>query len=146
MLPELLLAALLALGPPAPIRACLRQRVERIAQDATEASAATGVPVHLLLAVGWAETHLGCDRAEGGGWGAGPAPLPRGPLRADGAVGASDRLPRLCGPSARHAARAGFGYATPRAARVRGPHTLSGARPALAWKRCSIPGPQKPRR
>jgi len=65
-----LLVSLLALGPPAPVRACLRERAPAIAAQAAEAAAATGVRPALLLAVGWAETHLGCDAREGGNWGA----------------------------------------------------------------------------
>jgi hypothetical protein len=41
-----------------------------IVTQADAAVAATGVPVRLLLAVGYAESHLGCAPRSGGCWGA----------------------------------------------------------------------------
>lgn len=49
---------------------CLERRREEIAAIAARAERETGVPAGLLLVVGMNETHLGCARNEGGGWGA----------------------------------------------------------------------------
>lgn len=65
------LAALLAVLPVRrPYRACLSARTPRVIADADAASREHGVPVALLLAVGYAESHLGCARGSGGCWGA----------------------------------------------------------------------------
>ena len=65
------LAALLAVLPARrPYRACLTARTPRVIADADAASREHGVPVALLLAVGYAESHLGCARGSGGCWGA----------------------------------------------------------------------------
>jgi len=75
---QLILAVLLSMfRPPADVRARLDARQEQIVTQATEAAAAHGIPVGLLLFVGFAETHLGTDRAEGGGWGAPVSPVRR---------------------------------------------------------------------
>lgn len=50
-------------------RACVESRRERIEEQLTE-TADAGVPAEIMAAVGFVETHLGCDRNEGGGWGA----------------------------------------------------------------------------
>lgn len=66
-----LLATLLSLyRPPADVRARIDRASEAIATAAAEASERHGVPVEILLAVGFAETHLGVDHGEGGNWGA----------------------------------------------------------------------------
>lgn len=65
------LAALLAVLPARrPYAACLTARTERVIADADAASREHGVPVALLLSVGYAESHLGCARGSGGCWGA----------------------------------------------------------------------------
>lgn len=75
---EALLSALLSLLPPMEqVRPCLRETHNRIVQHATAASAQHGVPPSILLVVGYSETHLGCDRASGGNWGAPVSPLRR---------------------------------------------------------------------
>lgn len=65
------LAALLAVLPARrPYSACLTARAPRVIADADAASREHGVPVALLLSVGYAESHLGCARGSGGCWGA----------------------------------------------------------------------------
>jgi len=67
---HLLLISLLALLHHSPATACMERRAPRIAVQAAEGEATYGVPAALLLVIGFAETHLGCDHGEGGGWGA----------------------------------------------------------------------------
>lgn len=74
----ILFAALLAIFPRSPAVECLRARTDTIVTQAREAAARRGVPVGLLLAVGFMESHLGCDRASGGCWGAPISPDRRG--------------------------------------------------------------------
>lgn len=71
MTPEQVLAAILAIFPhmSGNNRACIVQRHDRIVQQLAETTAA-GVPVELMASVAFKETHLGCDRHEGGNWGA----------------------------------------------------------------------------
>jgi hypothetical protein len=85
-LTHLILMSLLASFPRSPAARCLEQRHDAIVRDATAASAAHGVPVEILLATGFLETHLGCDRGEGGGWG---APISRTRRHAAGNAGNS---------------------------------------------------------
>lgn len=73
-----LLAALIALYPRSPSRPCIEARAAQIVADATAAAQRHGVPPALLLAVGFVETHLGCDRGSGGCWGAPIDPQHRG--------------------------------------------------------------------
>lgn len=70
MTPTAILAALLSLYPRSPARACLGARRPAIvaALDAAH-RAHPDVPLGLLVAVGWHESHLGCARASGGCWG-----------------------------------------------------------------------------
>jgi len=77
MTPEAIITAILALFPhmSGHNRACIIQRQEQIVQQLYEASqpvspGAPVPPVELTAAVAFAETHLGCDHNEGGGWGA----------------------------------------------------------------------------
>lgn len=49
---------------------CIHRRRDAIIEDATQAATAHGVPVRLLLAVGFRESHWGCAPASGGCWGA----------------------------------------------------------------------------
>lgn len=65
-----ILAALIALYPRSPALPCLRARAGAIvaALDAAH-RAHRDVPIGLLAAVGWHESHLGCARASGGCWG-----------------------------------------------------------------------------
>ena len=58
-------------------RECILERQGNIERLADRAARATDVPVGLLIAVGFSETHLGCDRPSGinpetgmGNWGA----------------------------------------------------------------------------
>lgn len=65
------LAALLSVLPVRrPHAACITARTSRIVADADAAAQAHAVPVALLLAVGYAESHLGCAPGSGGCWGA----------------------------------------------------------------------------
>lgn len=66
---HLLLTTLLALYPHSPASACVRSRAARIANDARAASEAHHVPATLLVAIGWFESHLGCNPRSGGSWG-----------------------------------------------------------------------------
>jgi hypothetical protein len=65
-----LLFALLALRPHSPARHCIDARHDVIVAQATAVSERYGVPVAVLLVTAFNETHIGCDRGEGGGWGA----------------------------------------------------------------------------
>ena len=71
MNPEQVLAAILTIFPymSGNNRACIESRRDRIVQQLTETTAA-GVPTEIMASVAFMETHLGCDRNEGGGWGA----------------------------------------------------------------------------
>jgi len=71
MTPEQVLVAILAIFPhmSGNNRACVESRRDRIVQQLTETTAA-GVPAPLMASVAFMETHLGCDRHEGGNWGA----------------------------------------------------------------------------
>lgn len=93
------LAALLAVLPlRRPYAACLAARTERVIADADAASRAHGVPVALLLAVGYAESHLGCARGSGGCWGAPASRTARhAPGRASHAASALALGHRRCG-------------------------------------------------
>lgn len=73
-----LLAALLVIFPRSPAITCLRTRAEVIASQARDAAYTRHVPPGLLLAIGFMESHLGCDRASGGCWGAPIDPQHRG--------------------------------------------------------------------
>lgn len=76
---HILLAVLLALLPvPAARRRCIVERRARIEHDADAAAARYNVPVEVLLAVGYLETHLSCAPGSGGGWGAPISPRRRG--------------------------------------------------------------------
>jgi hypothetical protein len=63
----MLVVSLLAIYPHTPARMCMERRQVEIGQQATDAAAATGVPIELLAAVGFHESHVGCDEAD---WGA----------------------------------------------------------------------------
>lgn len=70
MSPTAIIAALLSLYPRSPARQCLDARRPAIVAALTEAHRAhPDVPLGLLAAVGWHESHLGCARASGGCWG-----------------------------------------------------------------------------
>ncbi len=71
------LAALLSLLPDTARTRCVRARAATIIHDASAASAATGVPVEVLLVVGYLESALGCDPRSGGCWGAPISPRRR---------------------------------------------------------------------
>lgn len=65
-----LLTLLSLFRAPEPQRGCLERSFEVTVQRALQAQESHGVPPGVLLFVGFAETHLGCDRNEGGNWGA----------------------------------------------------------------------------
>lgn len=67
---QLLFAALMAMFPHSPAVGCLRTNEAQIVVDAQAASSAYGVPAGLLYIVAFRETHVGCDAASGGNWGA----------------------------------------------------------------------------
>jgi hypothetical protein len=71
MNPAQVLAAILAIFPfmSGNNRACIQSRQARIVEQLTETTAA-GVPPEIMASVAFVETHLGCDRNEGGNWGA----------------------------------------------------------------------------
>lgn len=69
MHPDLILTALLALLP-GPQSRCIERHRPQIVAAAVSGERDRGVPAAVLLVVGFAETHLGCDAGEGGGWGA----------------------------------------------------------------------------
>ena len=50
-------------------RACMERNRERIVQQLEETTR-MGVPAEIMASVAFLETHLGCDRGEGGNWGA----------------------------------------------------------------------------
>ena len=93
------LAALLAMLPASrPYRVCLDARTPRVVADADRASREHGVPVRLLLAVGYRESHLGCAPRSGGCWGAPASRTRRGsPGRASHAASALALGYRRCG-------------------------------------------------
>lgn len=71
MTPAAVVLALLLAFPHTPARACLVARQEAIVVALTEALAQyPTVPPEVLAAVAFAETHVGCDAGESGGWGA----------------------------------------------------------------------------
>lgn len=74
---HLIFVALMAMFSHSPARACLTARQDQIVTQAADAQASRGVPVGVLLAVGFMESHLGCDRASGGCWGAPISPMRR---------------------------------------------------------------------
>lgn len=49
---------------------CIESHLTQIANNAAEGERLHGVPAGVMLVVGFMETHLGCDRNEGGNWGA----------------------------------------------------------------------------
>ena len=74
---HLIFVALMAIFPRSPARACLMSREAAIVSQANSANSARNVPPGVLLAVGFMESHLGCDRASGGCWGAPISPTRR---------------------------------------------------------------------
>lgn len=72
---SLLISLILHMFPHSPMEGTIRARQSHIAQIATEAAEQYQVPLPVLMAVGWRETHLGTDPHEGGNWG---APRPGG--------------------------------------------------------------------
>jgi hypothetical protein len=65
----LMVAALLHHYPNTPARACVEAHQIQIVDHLLVADQ-LGVPPGLALSVSFHETHVGCDRNEGGGWGA----------------------------------------------------------------------------
>jgi len=65
----LLVTALLNHFPHTPSRACIEARQTEIVAH-LDVAHGLGVPPGIMLAVAFHETHVGCDRNEGGGWGA----------------------------------------------------------------------------
>ena len=66
-----LVTAFITLFPHSPARSCIIERREYIAQT-LEASRTSypEMPIEMIATIGFMETHLGCDRGEGGNWGA----------------------------------------------------------------------------
>lgn len=64
-----LLVTLLALYP-GPQSQCIRARTAAIVESADATAATYGVPQSILITTAFLETHVGCDRGEGGGLGA----------------------------------------------------------------------------
>ncbi len=95
---QALVALLAALTLRRPYAGCLDARRAQVVADADAAARAHGVPVALLLAVGYAESHLGCARGSGGCWGAPASRLHRhAPGRASHAASALALGHRRCG-------------------------------------------------
>ena len=94
----LLIAALLTIVPHFPLRAAVISHQADLAAQADHAAASHGIPVAILVAVGFCETHLGLDRGEGGNWG---APIDRlhrrTPGTAENAAGALLNSYNRCG-------------------------------------------------
>lgn len=77
MAPKLVALALLALYPhmSGRNRACVARQAPRISRQLAELTTphlegAEAPPTPLIAAIGFLESHLGCDAGEGGGWGA----------------------------------------------------------------------------
>jgi hypothetical protein len=64
-----LLAALLAILPHTTRTQCIERRAAVIAAQAEHSATRHGVPIAILLAVGFRESALGCDPRSGGSWG-----------------------------------------------------------------------------
>ena len=111
-----LAALLLAVRVPVAERRCIVARHDTIADSATAAAEAHGIPVALLLSVAYLESHLGCSRGSGGCWG---APISRARR---GVAGGPDRA----------ASALALGYR-----RCGG--TPEGAVASFRWGRCSVP-------
>lgn len=101
MTASLILSAILALFPhmSGNNRACIATNRARIEAQLDESHARyPDVPMELLAAVAFSETHLGCDAGEGGNWG---APISRTRRHVAGthlhAVGALHRSLAVCG-------------------------------------------------
>lgn len=99
---SLWLACVLGLFAVIPARtlALIEANEASIARDAEEAATTYGVPIGVLLVVGYGETHLGTDAGEGGNWGAPIDPAHR--HTAGGPVHAAYALRRgfeVCGGS-----------------------------------------------
>lgn len=101
MTSALILSAILALFPhmSGNNRACIEQNRAHIAAQLDETHAAyPDVPLEVMAAVAFAETHLGCDAGEGGNWG---APISRDRRHTAGthlhAAGALHRSLAVCG-------------------------------------------------
>lgn len=77
MTPAAILSALLAIYPHGRGRYAVARTRPAIEAQLAAAHAATGVPLPILAAVGWAESHLGTDRASGGSYGAPVSPMRR---------------------------------------------------------------------
>ena len=96
MTARLLLAALLQiLRPPSAVRERLAAHYDEIAAQAAASAERYGVPVGLLLTVGYAESQLGSDPRAGGSWG---APVSRGRRNV---AGTSDHAARALATSYR---------------------------------------------
>ena len=100
LLAQALFAVLFTIFPHMPLshRRCLRSHEVDVTGAAAQAAETTGVPVAVILAVGFLESHLGCDPASGGSWG---SPINRGhrlvagsPLRAAEDLATSFRVCR----------------------------------------------------
>lgn len=79
MNPEAVITVLLLLFPRMSHgnRECIVQRREAIVSQLREAEETFGIPPAIMASVAFVETHLGCDRNEGGNWGAPVSPTRR---------------------------------------------------------------------
>ena len=89
--PTELLAAILSVFLHSPARQCIidhRAQIEHVFEMSRQAY--PEMPIEFVGAVGFAETHLGCDHREGGNWGAPISPTRRHtagtPMQAVGAI------------------------------------------------------------
>lgn len=72
------LMAFLTLFPHTPARQCLIDRRVQIEQVLDNSRAMyPQMPIEMIATIGFMETHLGCDRGEGGNWGAPISPTQR---------------------------------------------------------------------
>lgn len=72
-----LFLALFQIFPHATQSVCMHNRQQEIVHAAAQVEREFGVPPAVILSVGFLESHLGCDRASGGCWGAPISPTRR---------------------------------------------------------------------
>ena len=93
-----IVAALLSLYPHQRFGNCIRRRQHEIAARAEGSATRHGVPVAILLSVGYLESSWGCHPRSGGCWGAPVDVRHRGTAgTADHAAAALARSYRVCG-------------------------------------------------
>ena len=94
--PEQSYTAIMHIYPHVLRRQCLIARRDHIVSNIAASQQVHNVPPAVITAIGFAETHLGCDHGEGGGWGAPISPTRRHiagtPLHAARALATSYRV------------------------------------------------------